>query len=139
MALASCVPAPYGSYLRPSYPDPSSKLSKAYCGGQAGPPTKLAFSASGEVAVTVSGREAAADRPLRFELTVRARTAQPWRLVEPAVRMTELATGETREEAFAQMHVSLRYPVPLDAELRGQASELSITVPMPQPRARRFL
>ncbi len=42
-ALNGCVPAPYGSYYRPSYLDASAVVSRAYCGGQAGPPTSLAF------------------------------------------------------------------------------------------------
>lgn len=52
-ALSGCVPAPYGPYYRPSYPDPSSTLQKAYCGGQAGPPARLAFQGPGDVGVSV--------------------------------------------------------------------------------------
>lgn len=52
-ALSGCVPAPYGPYYRPSYPDPSSTLQQAYCGGQAGPPARLAFQGLGGLGVSV--------------------------------------------------------------------------------------
>ena len=55
-ALAGCVPAPYGTYLRPAYPDPSAVLTRAECGGKAGPPKNLSFIAPGDVQFTVSAR-----------------------------------------------------------------------------------
>lgn len=40
--LCGCLPAPYGPYYHPTYADPAAAVPvKAYCGGQAGPPTGL--------------------------------------------------------------------------------------------------
>jgi hypothetical protein len=57
LALSGCIPAPYGSYVRPSYPDASARLSKASCGGQAGPPAHLSFTAPGPVRFAVRASE----------------------------------------------------------------------------------
>jgi hypothetical protein len=328
-ALAGCVPAPYGSYLRPSYPDPSSAVAKAACDGQAGPPSKLSFVAPGQLKVAVSAQRPARDRnrpvwlvsidltppsdagfrflsdalhvaggrdepgdrikpdvvarssqrlpartwieiprlgptsqaaaqralddrpgsdvvevslgigelpgtprrirvvlptaqtagqrfevpvqelaadsdepaaqtlrspgyvaalaeretachmqtpqlaceniprydpysfrqesgpftylgrfwnfrgakqePLRFELQVQARTAQPWQIVDPVVRITDVASGETRAHAFDEMQVSVRYPAALDTHLRGHAPQMLITVPLARSRPRYFV
>ena len=292
-ALSACVPAPHGSYLRPDYPDPSSRISRGTCGGQAGPPSRLEFTGPGKVLFNVSGwrpqgakdptawyvtiavkpppqsgfrfvtdlvrigssadaldepiqpsvyastfqaipaggwvdvdtlgptsrelatralarqpaqasielqagpgmlpgtpqrlrvvlpavataRERYAVPPqdlggdaatsnasysfrqvagpftwmprfrsdpggtaptLHFELTVRARTAEPWRLADPLVRTTDPG-GQARDETLGQVRVSLHYPVPLDAGLRGANPSLSVTVPLAQPRARTFI
>lgn len=41
--LAGCLPAPYGTYYQPTVATGASRPVRAYCGGQAGPPTKLEF------------------------------------------------------------------------------------------------
>lgn len=56
-ALAGCIPAPYGAYYKPSYPDSSSTLQQAYCGGKAGPPTKLQFEGPGGLRVSVTAEK----------------------------------------------------------------------------------
>lgn len=43
VSVAGCLPAPYGLYYRPSYPDPAATVSQANCGGQAGPKTRLSL------------------------------------------------------------------------------------------------
>ena len=75
VGLAGCIPAPYGPYYRPSYPDPSSQVRKAFCGGQAGPPSKLQFSAPGGIKVAVDAdkeflERSRRDRPLHIMLRV---------------------------------------------------------------------
>jgi hypothetical protein len=52
--LTGCVPGGSGTYLRPAYPDPSSVLTRSACGGQAGQPAVLTFTAPGEVLMKVS-------------------------------------------------------------------------------------
>lgn len=41
LLLAACIPAPYGIYYRPAYPDPGATPSQANRGGQAGPWSRL--------------------------------------------------------------------------------------------------
>ena len=76
--LGGCIPAPYGAYYRPSYPDPSATLSKEYCGGQAGPPSTLSFSAPEGVIVSVSAPRLRIDseqeRRLRIRISIPAGT-----------------------------------------------------------------
>ncbi len=75
---------------------------------------------------------------LHFELTLRAHTADPWRLADPVVRITD-ASGQTKDLALGQARASLHYPVPLDAGLRGANPSLSVTVPLAQSRSRTFI
>jgi hypothetical protein len=76
--LHGCLPAPYGAYYRPSYPDPSATLSKEYCGGQAGPPSTLSFNAPEGVIVSVSAPKRRMDseqeRHLRISMSIPAGT-----------------------------------------------------------------
>lgn len=52
--LAGCIPAPYGPYYRPSYPDPSAVMTQANCGGQAGPPSRLSFALPDGISVSLN-------------------------------------------------------------------------------------
>lgn len=47
LGLAGCVPAPYGTYYRPSTTTPDAQLRRAYCGGKAGPVSRVEFGAAG--------------------------------------------------------------------------------------------
>jgi hypothetical protein len=40
-ALGGCVVAPYGTYFRPSSPDPDATIKGAWCQGEAGPTTNI--------------------------------------------------------------------------------------------------
>ena len=62
LALAGCVPAPYGSYYKPVYPDPSSIITKPYCGGMAGPPTQLSFTGPEGIKLSISATKAYAEK-----------------------------------------------------------------------------
>jgi hypothetical protein len=68
--------------------------------------------------------------PLRFEVLVLARTAQPWRIAEPVVRVTDADTNRTGESRFDGVDASIRYAVPLDTRLQGAKSGLSIALPL---------
>lgn len=114
LALAACVPAPYGTYLRPSHPDPSSVVSQAYCGGQAGPPTRLAFAAPGNLKIAVSsppGEPKAAAWPLA--VTVSVPPGARFRFVEPHVRVAA-AEGDAGRIVVPEVRVRLLARVPAD-------------------------
>lgn len=69
--LAGCLPAPYGPYYRPSYPDALAQPVKAWCGGQAGPPTGLIVMLADGLTMRVgagTATQAAPTAGLRFEL-----------------------------------------------------------------------
>ncbi len=80
LQLQGCIPAPYGPYYKPSYPDSSAALIKEYCQGQAGPPAILTFTGPEEVRFSVSAArkymldDKRADRPLRISINVPAGT-----------------------------------------------------------------
>jgi hypothetical protein len=76
---------------------------------------------------------------VRFALDLQARTAQPWRIAEPVLRITDEATGETRTHALEEMHVSLGYPVALDTHLRGATPSMRINVPLRRSLTRYFI
>lgn len=62
--LTGCLPAPYGVYYRPAYPDASAQLSGAWCQGQAGPPARLTIQGPDGLALTLAAEQDAADTPL---------------------------------------------------------------------------
>lgn len=64
-SLSACIPAPYGAYYRPAYPDASASLRKAYCGGQAGPPSHLSFELPAGVRFSVSTTRGYTERQRR--------------------------------------------------------------------------
>ena len=69
--LAGCLPAPYGPYYRPAYPDASAQPVKAWCGGQAGPPTGLVVSLAQGLSMRIGAATATGATPrvlLSFEL-----------------------------------------------------------------------
>lgn len=69
--LSACIPAPYGAYYRPAYPDPAATLRKAYCGGQAGPPSNLSFELPAGVRFSVGATRGYAERQHReWPLTI---------------------------------------------------------------------
>lgn len=78
--LQGCIPAPYGPYYQPSYPDNSAALIKEYCRGQAGPPSILEFAGPEGIRFSVSAAkkymldEQRSDRPLRISINVPAGT-----------------------------------------------------------------
>jgi hypothetical protein len=75
-------------------------------------------------------RPGAAQDQVRFELQIKARTAEPWRIAVPVLRITDAATGETREHALREMQASLRYPVTIDTKLRGPSARLLVVLPL---------
>jgi hypothetical protein len=73
--LAGCIPAPYGAYYKPSYDGGTSLVRKSACGGMAGPPSVLDFTAPGGLRGTVIADRGYVDRkapvrPLRITLSV---------------------------------------------------------------------
>lgn len=60
---SGCIPAPYGLYYQPSYPDPSARTVRASCGGQAGPPSRLEFELARGLAVQLDAGRATAGSP----------------------------------------------------------------------------
>lgn len=77
--LTACVPAPYGPYYRPSYPDNSAALIKEFCGGEAGPPSVLTFNVADGVTFTVATAKSYSERsrkdvPLTITLNVPSNT-----------------------------------------------------------------
>ena len=56
LALAACIPAPYGEYYRPDHPDPSVTRAGEYCHGAAGAPTRLAITVAGDVRLGIEAR-----------------------------------------------------------------------------------
>ena len=73
---------------------------------------------------------------MRFELRINAHTVEPWRVAAPVLRITDAATGETREHALAEMQASLRYPVSIDTKLRGPSARLLVVLPLLPSRPR---
>lgn len=63
LLLAGCVPFPHGPYYHPSYPDASSQVTGAYCGGQAGPPVNLRFTPAPGLVFTVTTQGGHAESP----------------------------------------------------------------------------
>lgn len=61
-SLTACVPAPYGPYYRPSYPDSSATLIKKFCRGEAGPPSILTFTIANGVNFTVTTAKSYSER-----------------------------------------------------------------------------
>ncbi|MCM5572331.1 hypothetical protein M6I34_17590 [Burkholderiaceae bacterium FT117] len=86
--LAGCIPAPYGPYYRPSYPDASAQAVKAWCGGQAGPPTGLVVSLADGLTMRVGAATATGAAPkamLSFELA----PGTTLRFLEDSVRVDD--------------------------------------------------
>jgi hypothetical protein len=111
------------------------------------PPQELTADAAGSRAMqhesgpfNWSGRflqpPGAASNQVRFELQISARTVEPWRIAAPVLRITDAATGETREHALAEMQASLRYPVTIDTKLRGSSARLLVVLPLLSSRPR---
>ncbi len=74
LPLAGCLPAPYGTYFRPSATAPFD-LHREACGGQAGPPTRLAMQLPSGIAIEASAQRDhvlgdASGIPLRLRLTL---------------------------------------------------------------------
>ncbi len=97
--LAGCLPAPYGPYLRPSHPAPSSVHEREFCSGHAGPPTRLRFDAPGEVRFEVSapsGRSQREESGRPFDVWVSVPPQARFRFLEPAVRIATSASDVGR-------------------------------------------
>ena len=58
--LTGCLPAPYGVYYRPAYPDTTAQLSGAWCQGQAGPPARLSIQAEDGLSLALAAERGAA-------------------------------------------------------------------------------
>ncbi|WP_425259651.1 hypothetical protein ACPOLB_02145 [Rubrivivax sp. RP6-9] len=74
LPLAGCLPAPYGTYFRPSSTAPFEVRREA-CGGQAGPPTRLSMQLPSGIAIEASAQRDhvlgdASGIPLRLRLTL---------------------------------------------------------------------
>ena len=74
LPLAGCLPAPYGTYFRPSSSAPFHVRREA-CGGQAGPPTRLSMQLPSGIAIEASAQRDhvlgdASGIPLRLRLTL---------------------------------------------------------------------
>lgn len=95
LPLAGCLPAPYGTYFRPSSTAPFSVRREA-CGGQAGPPTRLSLQTPAGIAI-----EASAQRdhvlgdgkgiPLRLRLTLPRQRSL--RFTGDSLTLLELGSG----------------------------------------------
>lgn len=73
LPLAGCVATPYGPYHRPSSTDPSARSVRAWCGGTAGPVTRLELDAGSGVRITARAERDHAERnrpdlPLRIAI-----------------------------------------------------------------------
>jgi len=61
--LAGCLPAPYGTYYRPSLDVPGATAVRQSCGGQAGPPSRLRAPLAPSVRLDLSAASALSSPP----------------------------------------------------------------------------
>jgi hypothetical protein len=142
-ALAACVPAPYGTYLRPSYPDASAVLTRAECGGQAGPPKNLSFSAPGEVKLMVSARRNQGEPAAGWLLSIRIEppAGSGFRFVSDTVEVASsagaagdrlrpkvLATSSQQLPANAWIDIARLGPTSQDIAAQALAAEAGLEV-----------
>ena len=130
LLLAGCVPLPHGAYYLPSYPDASSQVTRASCGGQAGPPVNLRFSpAPGLVLIVTTGTRPAeptgTGRPLHIRIDLPPGAA--FRFASDEVLVTPAPADVARQARGMQVTTTLRAdpgswidfgtdgPVPADA------------------------
>lgn len=114
LALGACVPAPYGTYVRPSYPDPSAVVGRAWCGGQAGPPTRLAFAAPGNVKIEVSSTPAGAQAAgWPVGITVSVPLGVRFGFVEPHV-LVAADGGDPGRPVVPEARVRMSASIPAD-------------------------
>lgn len=90
LPLAGCVAMPYSPYHRPSAPDPSARGVRAWCGGTAGPVTRLEIDAAPGVKITARaerdyGERDRRDLPLR--VAIELPRDRPVRLDPPALEV----------------------------------------------------
>ena len=98
-AVAGCIPAPYGPYYWPAYPDASATLTKQYCAGKAGPPSILSFAGPEGLRFEVRAFKEYAERdrrdwPLRIALTLPA--GAQFRFVSDELEISELSADRGR-------------------------------------------
>ncbi len=113
LVLAGCLPAPYGTYYRPAYPDPSAEVTRASCGGQAGPPARLAFNAPPGLKFTASALKAPIGGGAHWPLAI-AFALPPGHTFRFTADTIELATDATGPGVAVapsvHAHVTLRLP-----------------------------
>lgn len=94
--LVACLPAPYGVYYRPAYPDASAQLSGAWCQGQAGPPARLTIQGPDGLALTLATEQDAADTPHAARV-LRVNVSLPqgsrFQFLSDSLELDEAATG----------------------------------------------
>jgi hypothetical protein len=90
-ALSGCVVAPYGTYYRPSNPDPSATFKGAWCQGRAGPTTTIELALGDGLLLTARAERDRSELPLRLVLEVPAQL--PVRFTADRLRIVETASG----------------------------------------------
>lgn len=123
--LASCVPSLYLAYYEPSYPDQSSKLTKLYCGGHAGPPAKLTFLVPDGMRFMVVYREDIdKNRPLNIDIAIPP--GVNFQFLSDAIRIAETkdAAGSMISSPEISIVTSVRLPFDawVDFSLLGPTS-----------------
>ncbi|MGY0193685.1 hypothetical protein ACWA7J_01275 [Leptothrix sp. BB-4] len=124
--LSGCIPAPYGTYDRPSYPDPSATLRGALCYGEAGPLSRLNATVAGGLQLSVA---ADLDAPglgrgeglLRLSLTVpdgdgKVNSA-PRQLAWADTPITWQDGNRPPQPLAAQVHAHASVPLPADGRI----------------------
>lgn len=144
LPLAGCLPAPYGSYYRPSTADPRARALRGWCGGQAGPLSVLEIDLDSGLRLRARAERDYVERerpdlPLRLDLQLPA--APPSRFVAAALTLRETAGGKTIEAPLAVRvvrSISLAAGAEVDASaLRpGGAAALANDAAAPQGTAR---
>lgn len=97
--IMSCMPAPYGSYYRPAYPDNNATLSREDCHGQAGPMSKLSFTLANNISISVSAKKnylqrERSDTPLTIDITLPP--GESIRFLSDQITFTTFANSEHR-------------------------------------------
>lgn len=117
-SLSGCIPAPYGAYYRPAYADASSRLTKAYCGGQAGPPAVLSFNGPEGLQLTISALRGYVDRkrddwPLRIAISLPPGTQ--WQFLADHLSVSESATPTPAEQRALPVELQAGTSLTIDA------------------------
>jgi len=114
--LASCVPGLYSGYYEPSYPDQSSKLTKLYCGGYAGPPAKLTFLGPEGIKVAVVYKESAyKNEGLQLYIDMAIPSGADFQFLSDAIEISETKDGAMSIISSPEISIVTSVKLPFDA------------------------